>query len=93
MVLYAKISPNIVNPRDIAGNTEEEEPLFSRSSHARDFNIGTVVAASLGTWHYRVSTRTGWRSVSGLTGLDGKFDLHFLFQCGGRYYFSEQTLP
>ena len=25
MVTYAKISPKVVNPRDIAGNTEEEE--------------------------------------------------------------------
>ena len=28
MVTYAKISPKMVNPRDIAGNVEEEEKMF-----------------------------------------------------------------
>ena len=34
------------------------------SSHTNDLNIGTPVATLPGAWRYRVSTGTGWLSVS-----------------------------
>ena len=39
---------------------------FSGLSHTSDLEIGTPVATLLGTWHYRVSTWTGWPGVSTL---------------------------
>ena len=38
--------------------------FFSRSSHTNDLKTGTPVDTLPGTWCYRVSTETGWTSVS-----------------------------
>ena len=38
--------------------------IFPGSSHTSDFKIGTPVATLPGAWRYRVSTGTGWPSVS-----------------------------
>ena len=35
-------------------------PCFSLSSHTSDFNIDTLVTTLPGTWHWRISARTGW---------------------------------
>ena len=50
MVTYAKILPKIVNPRDIAGNTEEQEQEETRTkqnnfenSESGDGQLGLVV--------------------------------------------------
>ena len=37
---------------------------FPGSSHTRDLNIGTPLAALSGAWRYRVSAGTGWPRVS-----------------------------
>ena len=39
--------------------------VVSGLGHACDLQIGTPVAALPGAWRYRVSTGTGWPSVSG----------------------------
>ena len=39
---------------------------FSGFSYTSDLKIGTSVATLPGTWRYRVSTGTGWPSVSTL---------------------------
>ena len=38
--------------------------FFTGSSHTSDLKIGTPVATLPGAWRYRVSTGTGWPSVS-----------------------------
>ena len=37
---------------------------FFRSCHTSGLKIGTPVAALSGSWHYRVSSGTGWPDVS-----------------------------
>ena len=37
---------------------------FSRSSHASDLKIDTLVATRSGAWRYRVSAKTDWPDVS-----------------------------
>ena len=37
-----------------------------RLGHTSDGNIDTVLVALPGTWHYRVSARTGWPTVDTL---------------------------
>ena len=54
-----------------ASASRAEDPEFDSClhcaiilSHASDFGIGTPVSTLPGTWHYRVSTGTGWPGVS-----------------------------
>ena len=40
MVTYTKISPKMVNPRDITGNTEEEEEQTGQGCPTNSINVG-----------------------------------------------------
>ena len=90
-VKYTKISPKMVNPRDLAGNTEEKEeaslagdtgvnPCFPLiwSEVTSDPEVGSPVATLPDAWHCRVSARTCWPGVSVLW-LDGIVSL--IFNC------------
>ena len=70
MITCTKISPKMVNPRDTARTTKEED--------TSDLNIVAMVATLPGAWHCRVSARTGWP----VSGWDSKFDLQQIYQCG-----------
>ena len=48
----------------ISGSSPVCAEIFPMSSHTRDLKICTPVATPPGTWHYRVSTGTGWPGVS-----------------------------
>ena len=55
----------MVNPRDIAGNTEEEDSLFCcgsfpRLSHTSDLDVDGPMATLPGAWRCRVSAGTGY---------------------------------
>ena len=50
--------------RKILGSNLTCTGIFLGSSHTSELKIGTPVATLPGTWHYRVSARTGWPGVS-----------------------------
>ena len=52
--------------RKIPGSNPACARIFPGSSHTSDLKIGTHLATLPGAWRYKVSTGTGWSSISTL---------------------------